>query len=100
VPESVTVVGECGSLLLMDILPVQPPGPFGEKDARIDALCPAGTVTGAVSPEIENPVPEADREEIVTSAVPLLFSVTVCDVELPTRMLPRLKAAGVAASCP
>ncbi len=50
---------------------------------------PGFSVVGRLAEELENPVPVTPMELIVTEAVPVDVSVTVCVVELFTTMLPK-----------
>ena len=58
-------------------------------------LMPAATVSGAVSPDMLNPVPVRVACEIARSALPVFESFTVWLAEVLTVMLPKLTAAGV-----
>lgn len=73
------------------MLPVTEPVAAGEKLAVSGKLWPAASVTPEEKPVTLNPVPEAATCESVTLPVPEFVTVIVCDAELPTSVLPKLK---------
>jgi len=58
-------------------------------------LAPAATVSGAVSPDMLNPVPVTLACEIARAAVPVFESVTVWLAEVFTVRFPKLTVLGV-----
>ena len=58
-------------------------------------LAPAATVTGALSPDMLNPVPARVACEIARAAVPVFESLTVWLAEVFTVRFPKLTAPGV-----
>ena len=87
-------------MLLMETLPLALPAVVGENVAVNEVLCAGLRVSGAVTPLMVNPVPEALAAEMVTLAVPEFVNVTVCDPLLPTSTLPKLTLTGLGVSCP
>ncbi len=98
VPDSVTVAGELVAVLTTETLPEALPVTVGAKLAVKLVLWPAVSVRGSESPLMLNPVPVAVACEIVTLPVPLLVSVTVWLLLLPTVTFPKLRLVGVAPS--
>jgi hypothetical protein len=87
----VTPAAESGMLKLESepvevtlMLPVADPLAVGENDTENDALCPALSVTGNVSPLKLNPVPLAAAAEMVRLDPPELVKVPLSDFEVPT----------------
>src|SRR5579862_6743796 len=99
-PLSAIVSGEPGALLVIETLPVALPAVVGANFALKVVFDPALIVTGAVSPDMLKPVPDALAAEIVTLAVPVLDTVTGTVEEAPVRRLPKLTLAGFAESAP
>jgi hypothetical protein len=96
VPVIAIVSGEPGALLVTVMLPVGLPVAAGANFAVIVVFPPAAIVMGSVNPLTEYPVPEAVRAEIVNDKLPVLLSVIVCELLLPTRTLPKLSLVGFA----
>jgi hypothetical protein len=99
VPLRVIVSGEVGALLTSCIDPVTLPAELGPNAALNVVLLPAAIVTGAVIPDVLNPVPVVVTDEIVTLALPLLFRVKLCELLVPVVTLPNAALVGVAANC-
>jgi hypothetical protein len=59
-------------------------------------LCPAVKVTGRVKPLVVVSVALTVTCEMVTLEVPLLVSVTLCELELPALTFPKLRLVGLA----
>jgi hypothetical protein len=91
-------VGEPGAFVVSEMLPEAPPEEVGANTALNATLLPAEIVC-AENPVILNPVPAAPSCEIVRLALPVFFSVIVCEPVLPTATLPKLTLDGVTASC-
>lgn len=96
VPVIATVSGDPGALLVIAILPEGLPVAAGANRAVIVEFVPAASVMGSVNPVTEYPVPEAVIAEIVRDRLPVLLSVIVCELLLPTRTLPKLTLVGFA----
>jgi hypothetical protein len=89
VPVNVTAeVGAVVELLTMVSLPVTAPAVLGAKVIGMANVCPGVRVLGSVVAVIENPVPMAEREVIVTAAVPVDVNVTDNALDVPSVMLP------------
>ena len=92
--------GDPGALLAMEMLPAALPVEVGANAALKVVLAPAAIVAGVARPLRLKPVPEAVAADIVTLAVPVFFSVMVCELLLPMTTLPKLTLDGVAVSWP
>ncbi len=92
------VVGEPGAFVVSEMLPEAPPEEAGVKTALNVALLP-GEIVCAGRPAILNPAPAALSCEIVRLALPVFFSVIVCEPVLPTGTLPKPTLDGVTVSC-
>ena len=88
-----------GALLTSCTDPVTLPAELGPNAALNVVLLPAAMVTGAVIPEVLNPVPVVVTDEIVTLAPPPFVSVKLCELLVPVVTLPNAALVGVAASC-
>jgi hypothetical protein len=99
VPLREIVSGEFGALLTSVTDPVTLPAALGPNTALNVVDWPAAMFTGAVIPEVLKPAPATVTEEIVTVALPLFVSVTVCELLVPVVTLPNAALLGVAASC-
>jgi hypothetical protein len=99
VPVSAIESGEFGALLTTEMLPESLPEPVGANFAVTVVDWPAVNVIGVVIPEMLKPVPDTLTCDTVTLAVPLFFSVMVCELLLPTLTLPKFSLAGEAPSC-
>jgi hypothetical protein len=77
VPLSEIASGELGALLTREIEPETAPAVVGAKIALKVAFLPARMVSGALMPEILNPVPVTLTEEMVKLADPLFDKVMV-----------------------
>lgn len=95
VPLRAIEAGEPGALLVIEMLPVALPAVVGANWAVNDVFAPALMVVGMGRPLIVKPVPEALAAEIVSAALPVLVSVTVCGELLPTFTLPKATLAGL-----
>jgi hypothetical protein len=98
-PLNVIVAGEPGALLLIEMLPEALPLAVGENFAVKDVLPPAAIVTGSVSPERLNPVPDAVARDMTVFAVPGLLSVMVAVPVLPVATLLKFTVVGLMVSC-
>ena len=67
------------ALLLTVIAPLKVPFEVGLNDSMSVAVAPAAIVNGVVIDASENPVPELETAETVTSPVPVFLRVTVND---------------------
>jgi hypothetical protein len=98
-PDSVMVAGEFVALLVTVTLPDTPPAVVGVKTTLRVAVWPAVKVSGGVRPLELKPEPEVVIWEILTLELPVLVSVTDCELVLPKGTFPKLKEAGLAESC-
>jgi len=99
VPVMAIDCGELTALLVTETPPLDTPATVGANVTVKGVDCPAFTVTGPVTPFIENPVPEAPIALIVSGAVPLLEIATVCEAVPPTDTFPKLREFGVKLIC-
>jgi hypothetical protein len=97
-PESDTLAGELLALLTTEMLPAALPPAVGEKMALKLVVCPRDSVKGRESPLMLKPAPVTVAPEIVTAPLPVLVSVTVWVLLLPTFTFPKLMLAGLALS--
>ena len=88
VPVRAIVVTAGLVLAVIETLPVAAPALAGKNFTVNDALCPAFTDVGNVSPLTENPVPLAASCVIVSVAVPLFDTVNICVADDPVATLP------------
>ena len=100
VPLNETARGEIAPLLTRETAPVTVAAEVGANAALKVVLAPAAIVAGVARPLRLKPVPEAVAADIVTLAVPVFFSVMVCELLLPMTTLPKLTLDGVAVSWP
>jgi hypothetical protein len=91
--------GESGALLTMERVPEVLPAARGAKVTFKAAFCPGFRVAGRLNPLTEKPALDADAAEIVRAPVPVLLNVTGCEELESTAMLPKLRLAGLTASC-
>jgi hypothetical protein len=96
VPLRATIAGEVFALFVRDKLPVKLPADAGANLTENEAEPLGAMVSGKVIPDKVNPVPEIVAWVMLRSAVPGFRTVTLCDCELPTRTLPKLRLEGVA----
>jgi hypothetical protein len=89
VPVSAMVLGEFGALLVMVMVPVAPPAVVGANSTLNEAVPPAATVAGVVSPLTLKLPPVTEICEIVREAVPVFVRVKDCDLVCPSTMLPK-----------
>lgn len=75
------------------------PADCGVKVTFTSAFCPGFRVAGRLSPLTEKPAPDADTAEIVSAPVPVFVKSTDCEELEPTATLPKLRLAGLTASC-
>jgi hypothetical protein len=80
--------GEFAALLATNTLPVTEPAAVGAKFILNVALCPAVKLSGAVIPLAVKPAPEVLISEMLTLEFPVLVSVTVLLLLLPTFTFP------------
>ena len=90
VPARLTLLGDVGALLTIEMLPEAAPADVGTKNALIVVVFPALTFKGRENPLTENPVPDAVSWLMVKVAVPVLVMIKVWDKLLPTTTLPKL----------
>jgi hypothetical protein len=85
---------------VMDTLPLTLPVVAGVSVTLNEALCPGAKISGALIPEMLNPVPLTVAAEIVALKAPVFFTVSVCVWLCPTTTLLNVRLAGVAVSVP
>lgn len=81
-----------------DTLPVKLPDEEGVSVTLNEALCPGAKVSGALIPDMLNPVPLTAAAEIVAFPPPVFFTVSVCVWLCPITTLLNVRLAGVAVS--
>jgi len=91
VPLSEIVAGELVALLTTLRLPVAFPALAGAKLAVSVRLWPVARVVAPEKPLTVNPAPLRATCETRTLPVPVFVSTIVCEAELPTGVLPKLK---------
>ncbi len=91
VPLREIVGGELAALLTTLMLPATAPVAAGEKLTESGRLWPGASVAPPENPVTTNPAPAAETCEMFTLLVPEFVSVTACEVELPTNVLPKLR---------
>jgi hypothetical protein len=99
VPLKVTVAGEFGALLTIEMLPLALPADVGANLALKVVLSPAPNVSGAVIPVVLKPAPVTVTAEIVAVAEPPFVRVMVCELLVPVATLPNAVLVGDAANC-
>ena len=73
----IVVVGVCGSLPVMEILPEPLPAVVGENDTLNVALLPGAIVLGVVMPKTPKGPPLKEINEMIRFAPPALVMVNV-----------------------
>jgi hypothetical protein len=99
VPVSEIVVGDCGSLLLIEMSPESAPVLVGEKDTLTVADCPALMVFGVVIPETPNGAPFTLIIEMFRSEPPVFVRVKLAESLVPIVTEPKPTLAGFTLSC-
>jgi hypothetical protein len=100
VPVSGTiVVGFCGSLLVMEMLPDALPAIAGENETFKVTLPPGVTVLGVDMPETPKGPPPTETNEISRFVPPALVSVNVPMAVVPIVALPKFKLVELALIC-
>jgi hypothetical protein len=94
-PVRAMVLGELGSLLTIEILPVAAPAELGENCALKAPLVPGLSEIGIVRAPVLKPEPVAVTCVIVRTEAPLLLIWMVCELVEPVATLPKLTVAGV-----
>jgi hypothetical protein len=87
--------GEFGASLIREMLPDADPATVGVNNALKVAVLPTAIVKGVVRPLRLNPEPDILACEIVTLVVPLLESVTTCELFLAIVTVPKLIVEGL-----
>jgi hypothetical protein len=99
VPERLTVVGVLVALLAtLTLAPVTAPAVVGSNVTVSVAVWPGVRIVPFVTPLALNPAPVVVTPEIVTFALPVFVSVEVCELDVFTVCVPKLKLAGLADS--
>jgi len=94
VPLRPIAVGEPGTFVFSEMLPVTLPAEAGAKTA-LKAMVLFGVTVCAVKPVTLKPVPVTLSDETTKFAVPVFFSVMVCELFVPSATLPKLTLEGV-----
>jgi len=94
VPESETLAGEFSAVLLTEAVPVMLPAAVGVKLTLKTALWSANSVMGSEGPLTANPAPVTVVCKSVTGPMPVLATLKVWLLELPTVTPPKLKLVG------
>ena len=90
VPVKLTVLGDVGALLTIEMPPDAVPTDTGAKTAFIVVLCPAFMFKGSENPLTEKPAPDAVAWVMVKVAVPVFVIIKAWDKLLPTTTLRKL----------
>jgi hypothetical protein len=85
------LIGEFVALLVIVTAPDTVAADAGANATLSDAVCPAPIICPADTPDALNPAPVALTDPIVTVELPLLVSVTDCELLLPIATLPKVK---------
>jgi hypothetical protein len=100
------IVAVLGALLLISTVPLTAPDNAGSNPTVSTAVCPGSSVMGALTPDTENPAPEAVAPLRIRSAVPVDVTVTVLLIAVFSESVPnarlvalRLSPAFTAFSC-
>ena len=94
VPDNDTFVGELVALLVIETLPATLPDAVGVKVVLKVALWPAVRIRGSEGPLTPKPAPLTVVCKIVTGAIPVLLTLKVWLLALPTVTLPKFKLLG------
>jgi hypothetical protein len=94
VPLRPIAVGDPGTLVLNEMLPVTLPAVVGAKTA-LNAVVLFGVTVFAVKPVTLKPVPVTLSEETTRFTVPVFFTVIVCELFVPSTTLPKVTLDGV-----
>ena len=94
VPLTATVDGEFEAFVVKLTMPLVLPAAIGANCTLKVLFCPAAIVNGVVTPVTLTPAPVELNCEIVRLAVPVLVTVTVCDLAWPSTKLPKLMLGG------
>lgn len=100
VPESAILSGEFAASETTTKVALAAPGAAGVKVAVKLTLCVGVKVMGKVSPEMENPAPEAFACEIVIADPPVFVNASHRLAVFPTCTLPKARLDGFAVSVP
>lgn len=87
-------------MLVTAITPLVLPATVGSNVTVSCLLVLAAKVKDVDTRGSEKPVPEIETPDTVTGLLPVLVSVSFCEVELPTGSLPKLSEAGDGVSTP
>jgi hypothetical protein len=87
-------------LLAIEIDPLMLPADEGAKVASSVTLWDGLRVAGAVTPDSFSPATPVDTLEMLTAALPVFVTTTCLELVVPVPMVPKLRLAGFALSCP
>jgi hypothetical protein len=93
-PTSVSTCGDPGALSVNVMLPVAAPAVVGANVTLNEIDCPALIVFGSESPLIPNSLPESVARFTVTFVLPVLVSVTLCELVWFTCTFEKFKVEG------
>jgi hypothetical protein len=94
VPLRLIAVGDPGTFVLNEMLPVTLPAEAGAKTA-LKVMLLFGVSVCAVNPVTLKPVPVAVSDETTKFTVPVFLMVIVCELFVPSATLPKLTLDGV-----
>ncbi|MGC2330673.1 MAG: hypothetical protein WA581_04420 [Candidatus Acidiferrales bacterium] len=94
VPLKLIAVGDPGTCVLSDTLPLAPPAVIGAKTAS-NAILPFGATVCAAKPVTLKPGPVTLSDETTRSTVPVFLTVIVCESLVPSATLPKVTLEGV-----
>ena len=98
-PASEIDSGEFAAVLTTDALPVAFPATVGVNVTLKLAACPADNVTRGAEPLRVKPLPATLTCEMLTAALPVFVSVTLCVVLALRVWLPKLSEVALGVSC-
>lgn len=94
VPLSAMAAGDPGTFVLREMLPATFPAAEGANTA-LNAMLPFGANVCGAKPVTLKPVPVTLSDETTRFAVPVFFTVIVCELLVPSITLPKLTLDGV-----
>ena len=96
VPDKETAAGDPVALLAIEMVPFALPAAVGWNCVVRVRVCDGESVTGALPPVAEYPVPLTEICEIPTLELPVLVTATFCEVEdVPVVTLPKFRLVGL-----
>ena len=96
VPDKETTAGDPVALLAIEMVLFALPATVGWNCAVRVRVCEGESVTGALPPVSEYPIPPTEICEIPTLELPVLVTATFCEVEdVPVVTLPKFRLVGL-----